>query len=152
MSNLLARPLRTSAGGGGGGGGGDVDVNVQVNINQAAHGFSVGNVLHYTGSGLALAQADAMGTADADGIVLSVTDVDNFVFCLFGQAVVGALTDDDSNSLTAGTNYYVSETTAGSFTPIRPVGISNFVKPIFKTTNVATTVIVNPQLGVQGAP
>lgn len=150
MSNLLRRPL----GGGGSGatiGAGDVGVNVQLNVNQAAHNFSIGNLLYYTGSGLALAQADSASTL-AVGIVVTVTDVDNFVFVLFGQASVGAILDDDSNGLTGGVIYYLSETIAGSFTPIAPTGVSNYVQPVFEVTETNSVIIVNPKLAVQGAP
>lgn len=152
MSNLLSSLFGGGTGTAATIGSGDVGVNVQIDVNETAHGFSVGNVLRYSGSGLVLAQADSASGSEADGVVITVTDANNFVFCLFGQASVGAITDDDSNGLTAGTAYYVSETTAGGFTPIQPVGVSNYVKPIFKVTDVASVIIVNPQLSIQGTP
>lgn len=82
-------------------------------VNQVAHGFAVGDVIYHNGSAFAKAQANASATAEAVGIVSAVADSDNFTYTSHGY-VTGL------SGLTAGTVYFLSDSTAGAVTATAP--------------------------------
>lgn len=92
-------------------------------ITQSAHGFSVGQVLYYTGSAYALANASADSTSEVLGIVTYVTDANNFTLTASGYAT-------GLSGLTAGTTYYLSASSSGAFTATQPSTVGNISKPV----------------------
>lgn len=96
---------------------------VTKSIAQTAHGFSVGNIVYYTGSAYAKAKADALATSQTVGMVTTVTDANNFVLTL--QGYVSGL-----SGLTAGSNY-LSAATAGLLTSTEPSTSGQYSKKIF---------------------
>lgn len=92
-------------------------------INQTAHGFVIGNVLYYTGSAYALAQADTADHAEVVGIVSSVVDANNFILLVAGE-VAGL------SGLTAGTTYFLDDATAGALTATQPSTGGHISKPL----------------------
>ena len=97
---------------------------VDQTITQAAHGFSVGQVLKYTGTAYALAKADSSSDAEVVGIVASVTSSSVFVLCPVGY-VTGL------SGLTGGTVYFLSDSTAGALTATAPTTAGHVSKPLF---------------------
>lgn len=137
----MAAIARYSGGGGGGGGGGDLlaannlsDVNNAttsrtnldltpdlVDVTQALHGFFLGDVLYWTGTGWAWSNATASASARVDGFVWQIQDANNFTICRTPGAVISGLTDDAFAGLVNGTVYYVSPIIAGMVTATKPV-------------------------------
>lgn len=74
-------------------------------VNQTSHGFSVGTILTHTGS----AYAAALSTDEIVGVVSEVQDTNNFTVQTHGR-ITGL------SSLTAGSQYYVSSSSAGTAT------------------------------------
>lgn len=97
--------------------------NTSSSINQTAHGFVVGNWLYYTGSAYALAKADSDSTSEVLGVVSAVADANDFTLLNVGY-VTGL------SSLTAGTTYYLSDTTAGALTATAPTTSNHINKPL----------------------
>ena len=118
--------------GGTGGGSGTVLSN---SITQASHGFSVGQVLYYTGSAYALAKADADSTSEVLGIVSSVTSSSVFVLSMDGY--VSGL-----SGLTAGTTYYLSDTTAGGLTSTQPSTVGHISKPVLVADSATSGYVI----------
>lgn len=100
-------------------------------IAQTSHGLSVGNVVYYTGSAYAKAQADTVAHAEVAGIVDSVVDANNFVLRLIGH-ITGL------SGLTAGTVYFLSPTTAGALTATEPAAIGQVSKPVLIADGTTT--------------
>jgi hypothetical protein len=96
---------------------------VTYDVNQTTHGFSVGDVVRYTGSAYTEAQADSAANAETVGFVSAVADANNFTLQLHGR-ITGL------SSLTAGSVYFLSETTAGGITATEPSGVNEITKPM----------------------
>lgn len=96
---------------------------VKIQITQTSHGFSVGNVLMYTGAAYALAKADNADDAEVVGIVATVVDANNFILQAVGE-VTGL------SGLTAGTTYFLDDTTAGLLTATAPTANGSILKPL----------------------
>ena len=96
--------------------------NIGKLITQAGHGFAVGNVIYYTGSAYAKAQADTAAKAEAIGVVDSVNG-DDFV-------VVQAGLITTISGLSAGTVYYLDPSTAGAYTSTEPSTAGQVSKPV----------------------
>jgi hypothetical protein len=108
----------------GGGGGGGPSSAVTYDITQVAHGFTVGKVLKMSGTTYALAQADSAANAEVVGIVSAITDADNFTMQMGGR-VTGL------SGLTAGTEYFLSPSSAGALTATEPTTLNQVSKPLF---------------------
>lgn len=91
-------------------------------VTQASHGFSVGDVVYYTGSVYALADASTEATAEVVGIVSAVDGTDDFTITMGGH-VTGL------SGLTAGSVYFLSET-AGDLTATEPTTTGVISKPL----------------------
>jgi len=104
-------------------------------INQNAHGFTVGQVLYYTGSTYALANANADATADVVGVVSEVVDVNNFYLTTVG--FVSGL-----SGLVSGSTYYLSDTVAGALTATAPTVGPSVNKPILIAVSTATGYVI----------
>lgn len=85
-------------------------------ITQAAHGFTVGEIITFNPGTLlyVLAQADNAADAEVIGIVTAIIDVNNFIL-QFGGYVSGL-----TIPLVAGTVYFLSPTIAGAMTSTAP--------------------------------
>ncbi len=99
------------------------DVALTLAVAQTAHGFSVGDWIRYTGTDYDLADASAMGTADAIGVVVQVDDADNFAYQQAGYTT--ALT-----GLTPGATYFL-DTVAGDMSVTEPSVDGEVSKPVF---------------------
>ena len=115
------------------GGGGSTSY-LQLAVAQTAHGFSVGNWVYHNGTQFVKAKADADATSEVVGMVLTVTDANNFV--LVGPGYVTGL-----SGLTAGT-YYLSPTTAGAMTQTEPTTAGHISKPVFVATSSTTGFVI----------
>jgi hypothetical protein len=113
-------------------------------ITQAAHGFSVGNVLYYTGSAWALAKADQDSTSEVLGIVSSVTSSSVFVLTQIGY-ITGL------SGLTAGAVHYLSDTTAGALTTTGPSTIGHVNKPVLVADTTTSGYIIHSR-GIDISP
>ena len=74
-------------------------------ITQAGHGFTVKQAIRYDGESFVLACADSAENAQTVGIVVKVTDTDTFVYKSAGYF--------ENEEWTAGTEYFLSPSTAG---------------------------------------
>lgn len=104
---------------------------VTNSITQAAHGFSVGNVVTYNGTVWVLAKADSAADAEAVGIVSTVTSSSVFVITTNGY-VTGL------SGLTAGTTYFLSPTSAGALTSTAPSTAGQVSKPLLNTDSTTS--------------
>jgi len=107
-----------------------------VDVAQSTHGFSVGDVLYYTGSQYAKAVASAASTAEVAGIVKTVTDSNNFVLL-----VVGSITG--LSGLTAGTVYFLDPSTAGALTSTEPTTVGQISKPLLIANSTTSGIFFN---------
>jgi hypothetical protein len=88
-------------------------------ITVSSHGFSAKDVLFNNNGTWTKAKADALSTSHVVGIVQSVTDVNNFVIVYNGPITL--------SGLTANTQYYLSDATAGLLTSTAPTTSSSFI-------------------------
>lgn len=105
-------------------------------VTQTAHGFTVGNLLKYTGTAYALAKADTAADAQVVGIVSTVVDANNFKLTLSGK-VTGL------SGLVAGSVYYLNPTTAGAMTTTEPTTVGQVSKPVFIATSTTDGYFIN---------
>lgn len=104
-------------------------------ISQTTHGFSVGQAVYYTGSTYALAKADSDSTSEVLGLVYAVPDANTFVL-----AQVGYITG--LSGLTAGSAYYLSDTTAGALTATHPTTPGHVSKPVLVADSTTSGYII----------
>jgi len=109
---------------------------VEQAINQSTHGFSVGDVLRHNGTSYTEAQADAVSTAEAVGMVSEVVDANNFVLTTSGL-VTGL------SGLTAGTVYFLSDSSAGAITATEPSSAGDVSKPVLLAISTTSGVYKN---------
>lgn len=110
---------------------------ITIPVAQVSHGFSVGNVLYLNGSTYTLAIATSAAAAEVVGIVASVLDSDNFTMSLPGSKVIGL------SSLTAGTVYFLSDSSAGSLTATEPTTLGNISKPVLIADSTTSGIFIN---------
>lgn len=115
-------------------GGSGTGTSIRETITQTAHGFVAGNVLTHNTTLWIKAKADDATTADALGVVESVT-ANDFVIVYAGVITITA-------AFTAGSMHFLSTTTAGAFTTTEP-SVGSIVKPVLYgiTTGIANVVI-----------
>lgn len=109
---------------------------ITKSIAQTAHGFSVGQVVRYTGTAYALAQADSNGDQEVIGIVSTVTDANDFIITTSGY-VPGL------SGLTAGTTYFLSPTVAGALTATQPTTSGQISKPLLVADSTTSGYFTN---------
>lgn len=107
-----------------------------LGVTQASHGFAVGNAVYHTGSAWAKAKADAVGTAEALGIVSSVPDTGTAQITMAGY--ISGL-----SGLTAGTVYFLSDSTAGALTATEPSTEGYVSKPMLVALSTTTGIVIN---------
>jgi hypothetical protein len=104
-------------------------------INQATHGFSVGNVVKFTGSTYSKARADDGSggqSMNVVGIVSAVADVNTFTLLIEGYM-------SGLSGLSAGTAYYLSASTAGALTATPPGGTAGNINQRLLIATSTTT-------------
>ena len=111
--------ISSSATGGTGGSG----ENITKTITQFGHGFSVGDVVGFSGSSYSKAIADGSYDGEIIGIVSKVVDINNFNIIQSGYI-------RNLSNLTENTTYFVSPTTSGDFTSTAPTAYGDLKKPI----------------------
>jgi hypothetical protein len=93
-------------------------------IVQAAHGFSLAQILRFNGTSYVLAKADTAANAETPGIVSHVWDANRFTLLFFGY-IPGGL-----SGLTSAQVYFLSPTTAGALTATEPSTAGQISKPL----------------------
>jgi hypothetical protein len=99
-------------------------VPLTVAVSQGSHGFAVGDLVRHNGTIYTKAQADSATNARVVGMVVQVVDSGNFVLQAGGYVEV-------LSGLTAGTQYYLSPTSAGLMTSTEPTAEDLISKPVF---------------------
>lgn len=105
-------------------------------VAQAAHGFSVGDVLRMDGANYVKARSDNDTNAETVGIVSVVTDANNFVLATGGY--VSGL-----SGLSAGSMHFLDPITAGALTTTEPTTIGQISKPVFIATSTTAGYFFN---------
>jgi microcystin-dependent protein len=132
----------------GGGGEGDVRRILNTWTVGEGHDFEVGNVVYYIGgaTGFAKAQSDVLDTTQTVGVVEAIGSNSIRVIYQgeidFANSVTNVL-DDLAPGLTPGLVYYVSPSTAGNLTSVRPAGGSSFVHGMLVATTPTNGVVIN---------
>jgi hypothetical protein len=111
-------------------------VKLGLNVPQTAHGFVLGDVIQKTSSvGIwAKAQANSAAGSDANCVVQTVPDANNFACITFGL-VTGL------SGLTEGSWYYLSSTVAGAYTVTAPSASGTWRAGIFKALSSTTGLV-----------
>lgn len=119
-----------------GGGGGETVVPLTIDVNQTGHGYVVGDWLRHNGTSYVKAQADSASNSRAIGVVIEVVDVDNFILQAGGYV-------ETLSGLTAGTQYYLSPSSAGAMTATEPTAEDQISKPIFIADSTTSGWVLN---------
>lgn len=114
-------------------------------VNQVAHGFSVGQVLYYTGSQYALALADTSAHAEVVGIVSAVADADHFTLFMSGEVTT-------LSGLTAGGVYFLDDSVSGLATLNEPSTVGHISRPVFVAISTTAAIVSNYRGKVIPAP
>ena len=118
----------TVSGGGSGG---------SLSVNQSTHGFAVGDILKRGSGSYAKAQADSSANSEVVGIVTAVADTDNFTLTVSGSGTLSGA------SLTDGTCYFLSPSSAGAYTTTETSTATQVSKPVFVATSSTTFIWIN---------
>ena len=128
--------------------------NTIISITQASHGFlaaDIGRPLYLNGSTYTYAKADLDATAEVAGLIYSIIDTNTFQICVGGEVgSVGANLVEGGGSLTAGTVYFLSATTAGKITTTPSAVIGHITKPIGVARSTAAFDFFNMRGSVVG--
>jgi len=116
-------------------GGGGASGGLTKTVTQAGHGLSVGDAVYYTGTQYAKAISTPVSAAEFVGIV-STVDGDVFEITLGGEVTI-------FNSLTAGSVYFLSETSAGQLSLDEPTTEGSVSKPVLISTAASAGFIFN---------
>lgn len=115
---------------------------VAGSVTQTSHGFSVGNVLRFTGTIYATAKANAADNAEVVGIVSKVADANTFTLLTSGK-ITGL------SGLTAGNVYFLSASSSGALTATHPTA-PNVSKPLLVADSTTSGYFSNMR-GIIGA-
>jgi len=108
-----------------------------VAVASTSHGFSVNQAVAKLADGsYALAQADSIESVESVGLVSSVVDANNFVFCPIGRYTY------TSHGFT-GPVLYVSDTSAGDMTETGTTTEGHYLKPIAIVLDANTLLIID---------
>lgn len=99
---------------------------------QITHGFVVGDVIGHDGTEFVKVNNINASNIEPLGIVSSVVDLNVFKLTISGYISTSSILDVNSNNLTGGTVYYLSDT-AGKITDVKPTGSTNINKPVLVT-------------------
>jgi len=115
---------------------GGITEGFRINVTQNSHGFSVGQALYLAGSTYTLAKADAQSTSDVLGLIVTITDANNFVLQTQGR-ITGL------SGLTAGEGHFLSAVSAGALTTTEPSTAGQVSKPVLVADSTTTGFLVN---------
>lgn len=104
----------------------------KITVDQSGHGFAFGNVVYMATNGnYTKALADSPTTAEAVGVVSRILTNDRFEITTQGE-IVGNFSgvSDESATLVAGSAYFVSTSTSGNITGVKPVSNGDIQKTI----------------------
>ncbi len=122
----------------------DIDANhLEQTVTQAAHGFTVGQVIRMQTGTWVLAQANTASNAEAIGVVDEVIDVNTYVVVTHG--VTTKLT-----GLTLDTVYYLDTATPGLLTTTVTNTVGQIAKPILYAKS-ATEAYIYDRIGIEVA-
>lgn len=107
-----------------------------ITVQQIGHSLSVGDVIRFDGSDYVKAQADSTANAEVIGIVTEVNGADDFSYLTHGG--VSGLA-----GMTAGSVYFLSDSTAGLLTTTEPTDVGDVTKPLFLATSTTDGVFFN---------
>ncbi len=110
-----------------------------LSVTQAAHGFTVGQVVYYNGTAYALAEATSVALAEAIGVVSTVTSSSVFVITTSGYIPSAA----GLTGLTAGDVYWLSDVTAGLLSATEPSTVGNIQKPMLVADSTTSGFVIN---------
>lgn len=105
-------------------------------ITQAAHGFAVADVVYLNGTTYTKAIASAVITAEAVGVVSTVTDANTFSLTTSGK-ITGL------SGLTAGEVYFLSGSVAGGLTATEPSTVGHVSKPVLVAYSTTAGIVIN---------
>jgi len=114
-------------------------------VPQVAHGFVVGDLLKFSGGVYAKAQADSAANARLVGIVTEVVDSDTFTLTLMGFFT-------GFSGLVAGSQYFLSPSSAGGYTTTEPSTPGQVIKPVFIAVSTTTGFFANQRGDLIAAP
>lgn len=129
-SKVLNENIYQFVGGGGSGGGSGASKEI-----TQANSFAVGDVVYYTGSTYAKAQANAANTAEAIGVV-SKASASKFTLTELGY-ITGL------SGLTPGEVYFLSDSVAGGLTVNEPTTIGSISKPMLIADSATSAYVLN---------
>jgi hypothetical protein len=115
-------------------------------ITQASPTLAIGMAVYLSGSKIYTpAKGDNFNTSQAVGFVVAAGPNPNQWVIQTEGYNVGAITATDNVSvpISPGTVYYLSTTVAGAITPIQPIGIGLWNKPIYISEQIAGFMTVN---------
>jgi hypothetical protein len=105
-------------------------------VNQIGHGFSVGDVLYLVGTVYTKAIATAISTSEVVGIVSSIEGSNSFALSNVGHV-------KGMSGLTAGTTYFLSDSSPGAISSTAPTTDGHVSKPIFIADSVSSGYFFN---------
>lgn len=106
-----------------------------LDVAQAAHGLAVNDVVKFSGGLYSKAKADTEANSRVVGIVSSVAGVDDFTISIMG--LVQGL-----SGLVAGSQYYLSPTTAGLLTTTKPSTAGQIIKQVMVAISATSGFII----------
>lgn len=110
-------------------------------FSQITHGFLVGDVIGHNGTEYSKVSNIEALTIEPLGVVSEVIDNTNFKLTISGYLSTVDMTDVDSNILSGGTVYYLSNT-EGKITDIKPTGSTEVNKPVLVTMSTDTAIVL----------
>lgn len=111
-------------------------------VNQNSHGFAAKDLIYYTGTAWAKSKADAVSTAEVDGMVVSTNGANQFSYNQPWRNL------SIFSGLTAGSTYYLSPNTAGGMTVTPPTTSGQVSKPVLRALSTTSGIFVGLR-GVQ---
>jgi len=117
-----------------------------IDVAQSSHGFAVGDIIRLTTTNntYAKALADTAANAETVGVVIDVTDTNNFTYATSGEiTVAGAV----PNSTTAGDIVFLSTSSAGGTQTTEPSVADQISKPIAVISEANNKMILLPYRG-----
>ena len=117
-----------------------------IDVTQSTHGFAVGDIIRLTTTDntYAKALADTAANAESVGVVIDVTDTNNFTYATSGEIIVAAAVP---NSTTAGDIVFLSTSSAGGTQTTEPSVTDQISKPIAVITEANNKMILLPYRG-----
>ena len=118
-----------------------------IDVAQSSHGFAVGDVIRVTSGSnntYEKARANTAVNAEVIGIVIDVTDTNNFTYATSGEITVAAAVP---NSTTAGQIVYLNTDTAGETQTTEPSATDQISKPIAIITEANNKMVLIPFRG-----